>query len=62
MPIFYLLNVRGNTVLAPLVLPERLVITLVVLPVLVHVGEELRAARLLDDGCDVGVLARLVAV
>lgn len=48
--------------LAPLVLPERLVITLVVLPVLVHVGEELRAARLLDDGCDVGVLARLVAV
>jgi len=52
----------GNTMLVPLVLPERLVIALVVLPVLVHVGEKLGAARVLDDGSDVGVLARLVAV
>lgn len=48
--------------LVPLVLPERLVIALVVLPVLVHVGEKLGAARVLDDGSDVGVLARVVAV
>lgn len=48
--------------LVPLVLPERLVVALVVLPVLVHVGEKLGVARVLDDGSDVGVLARVVAV
>jgi hypothetical protein len=48
------------TVLVPLVGPERLIVTTVVLPVLIHVGEELSAARLLDDSGDVAVFPRLI--
>ena len=47
--------------LGPLVLPEALVVASLVFPVGVHVGEEV-GVRGLDDGADVGVCARGVAV
>ena len=52
----------AGAVLAPLVLPEALVVALVVLPVGVHVGEEVRGPCGRDDGGDVGVGARGVTV
>ncbi len=48
--------------LAPLVLPEGLVVAAVVFPVRVHVGEEVVAVEGFEDRSDVGVLAGLVAV
>lgn len=48
--------------LVPLMLPERLVVPAVVLPVRVHVREKLGVAGGFDDRGDVGVLARRVAV
>jgi hypothetical protein len=48
-------------VLVPLVLPEGLVVAAIIFPVLGHVGEELGAALVLEDGGDVGVLARFIA-
>lgn len=47
--------------LVPFVLPEGLVIAIIVLPVCVHVGQELVPALLLEDGGDVGELSRGVA-
>ena len=48
--------------LSPLVVPEGLVVTLVVLPVGGHVGEEVGCAEGVEDGADVGVGARRVSV
>lgn len=50
-----------RTMLVPLVLPEALVITLVVLPVGLHVGQQLGPALRLEDLCDVRILARRIA-
>jgi hypothetical protein len=52
----------AGAVLAPLVLPEGLVVALVVLPVLLHVRQGLVGARGLQDFGDVGVGAARVAV
>lgn len=52
----------AGAVLAPLVLPEGLVVAAVVLPVGFHVGEERGAAVGGQDGADVGVLSGFVAV
>jgi hypothetical protein len=53
---------NASSVLGPLVLPERLVIALVVFPVCLHIGEEIRLAERLDDGGDVRVSAGRVTV
>jgi len=55
-------GVDARAVLVPFVLPEALVVTLVVLPVGLHVVEQLRPALRPQDGRDVAVLARRVAV
>lgn len=47
---------------APLMLPERLVVTLVVLPISLHVGEKIRLAEGLDDGGNVRICAGGIAV
>jgi hypothetical protein len=47
-------------VLVPLVLPEALVITLVVLPVGLHVGQQLAPTLRLEDLRDVRILARRI--
>ena len=52
----------AGAVLAPLVLPEGLVVAAVVGPVGAHVGQEGVAAVGLEDLRDVGVLPALVAV
>lgn len=52
----------ASSVLAPLVLPERLVITLIILPVRVHVREKVCLAERVEDSSYVGVLARWVTV
>jgi len=49
-------------VLAPFVLPEGLVVTLVVLPVGLHVAQELGAAGRLQNLGDVGVGSSVVAI
>jgi len=43
-------------------LPERLIVAALVLPVLLHEGQEVLAAVVFQDTADVGVLPRLVAV
>lgn len=48
-------------VLAPLVLPEGLVLALVIFPVCVHVTQQICLAEGLEDTGDIGVLARLIA-
>lgn len=52
----------ASSVLAPLVLPESLVIALVILPVGVHVCEQVRLAERVQDSSDVGVCARCITV
>lgn len=51
-----------GSVLAPLVLPERLVIALIILPVGVHVREQVRLAERVENGSYVGVFARWITV
>jgi hypothetical protein len=48
--------------LTPLVLPERLVVALIILPVDIHVCQQVRLAVGVEDGSDVSVLARRVTV
>lgn len=48
--------------LRPLVLPEGLVITLVVFPVCVHVGEKVGSSSSRQNRGDVGVSSRVVTV
>jgi hypothetical protein len=48
--------------LAPLMFPERLIITINVNPVLVHVRDQIGAVLCLQNLRDVGVCARRVAV
>jgi hypothetical protein len=48
--------------LGPLMIPEGLVVAIVVFPVCGHVGEEIGCAEGVEDGGDVGVGARRVAV
>jgi hypothetical protein len=55
-------SVNASTVLAPLVFPEGLVVTINVDPVLVHVRDQIGAVLCLQDLGDVGVCARGVAV
>lgn len=57
-------DVTRHTVLVPFVLPEALILisALVVGPVFLHVGQELGAILRFEDGGDVAVLARVVAV
>lgn len=50
-----------RTMLVPLVLPEALVITLVVLPVGLHVGQQLGPTLRLEDLRDVRIFARRIA-
>lgn len=52
----------ASSVLAPLVLPETLVIALVILPVGVHVSEQVRLAERVQDSSDVCVFARRITV
>lgn len=52
----------AGSVLAPLVLPERLVIALIIFPVGVHVREQVRLAERVENGSYVGVFARWVTV
>ena len=47
--------------LVPFMLPEGLVVAVIVLPVGVHIGQELVTALLLENGGDVGELSRRVA-
>jgi hypothetical protein len=55
-------RVDAGAVLAPLVLPEGLVVAVDVHPVLVHVCQQLAAALLLQDVGDIGVAPRRVTV
>lgn len=48
-------GVDASAVLAPLVSPEGLVVTVDVDPVLLHVGQEIGATLFCQDVCDVGV-------
>lgn len=52
----------AGSVLVPLVLPEGLVIALIILPVGVHVREQVRLAERVEDSSYVGVFARRVTV
>ena len=51
-----------RTVLVPLMAPEGLIISLVILPVLVHIGQQLGTVLPLEDIRDIRVLTALVAV
>lgn len=48
--------------LTPLVLPERLVVALIILPVDIHVCQKVRLSVGVEDGSDVSVFARRVTV
>jgi hypothetical protein len=51
-------DLQKRTMLVPLVLPEALIITLVVLPVGLHVGQQLGPTLRLEDPRDIRILAR----
>jgi len=51
-----------SPMLPPLMLPERLVIPLIILPVRAHILEQIRLTIRLEDSGDVGVFAARVAV
>lgn len=52
----------AGSVLVPLVLPEGLVIALIILPVGVHVREQVRLAERVEDSSYVRIFARRVTV
>lgn len=58
----WLESADASSVLVPLVLPEALVVSLIVFPESAHVRQEVGFAVALENGGDVGVFTRWVAV
>lgn len=50
-------GINASTVLAPLVRPEALVLTVDINPILIHVVDQVTEVLVLQDCCDVGVSA-----
>lgn len=50
-------SAQARSMLVPLVLPERLIITLVVLPKYIHVSQKIGLAIGLENGSNVGVFS-----